>query len=162
MSKALIPGSYDPITNGHLDIIRRCSKLFDEVTVLVSKNSQKNYMLCSKSRAALCEDAVKDLKNVTVYVYDGLLADYVNLHGIDVTVKGLRNETDFSYEQNMAYTNRQLSKSMYSYDFETLYMPCSKEFSDVSSSLVRLLISHNADISTLVPNSTLLLKLINE
>ena len=76
MSKALIPGSFDPITNGHLDIIRRTSSLFDEVIVLVSKNASKNYMLCSKKRTALVEDAVKELPNVTVMCYDGLLVDF--------------------------------------------------------------------------------------
>lgn len=161
MSKALLPGSYDPITTGHLDIIRRCSKLFDEVTVLVSKNAQKNYLLCSKNRAALAEDAVKDLPNVKVDVYDGLLVDYVKTHGIDVTVKGLRNETDFNYEQNMAYTNLQLSENLHGYAFETLYMPCSKEYSDVSSSLVRMLLEQKGNIDNLVPNSTLLLSLLN-
>lgn len=162
MSNALIPGSYDPITNGHLDIIRRCSRLFDNVTVLISKNSQKNYLLCSKSRACLALDAVKDLPNVKVDVYDGLLVDYVKANSIDVTVKGVRNETDFSYEQSMAYTNKQLSSSLHSYDFETLYMPSSKEYTDISSSLVRLLLQQNADVTSFVPNSRLLYELIKQ
>ena len=88
MSKALLPGSYDPITVGHLDIIRRCSKLFDEIIVLISKNSAKNYMLCSKDRAILAEDAVKDIANVKVEIYDGFLVDYAKANNIDVTVKG--------------------------------------------------------------------------
>jgi len=111
MSKALIPGSFDPITNGHLDIIRRTSSLFDEVIVLVSKNASKNYMLCSKKRTALVEDAVKELPNVTVMCYDGLLVDFAAENGIDVTVKGIRNDKDYSYEENMAGANMLLSKS---------------------------------------------------
>jgi pantetheine-phosphate adenylyltransferase len=160
MSKALLPGSYDPITVGHLDIIRRCSKMFDEVVVLISKNSSKNYMLCSKNRAALAEDAVKDLPNVRVDVFDGYLVDYAKANNIDVTVKGLRNGADFEYEQNMAYTNLQLSRNIHGYDFETLYMPCNKKFSDISSSLVRMLLQKNGSIDELVPNSKLLLELI--
>jgi len=162
MSKALLPGSYDPITVGHLDIINKCSKLFDEVIVLVSKNPSKNYLLCSKNRAALVQDAVKNIPNVKVDIYEGLLVDYAKQNSIDVTVKGIRNETDYSYEQNMAVTNLTLSRSLHGYDFQTLFMPCEKEFIDVSSSLVRLLICRNGDVDSLVPNKELLLKLLSE
>lgn len=161
MSKALLPGSYDPITLGHLDIIKRCSKLFDEVIVLISKNSSKNYMLCSKSRAILAQDAVKYLPNVKVDMYDGYLIDYAKLNGIDVTVKGIRNSTDFEYEQNMAATNMLLSRNIYGVDFETIYMPCSKEYADVSSSLVRMILQKQGCVDSLVPNSKLLLECLN-
>ena len=160
MSKALLPGSYDPITVGHLDIIRRCSKLFDEIIVLISKNSAKNYMLCSKDRAILAEDAVKDIANVKVEIYDGFLVDYAKANNIDVTVKGLRNEIDYSYEQNMAYTNSQLSNSIYGKGFETLYMPCRKEYIDISSSMVRTILQKSGNVDGLVPNSKLLLDCI--
>lgn len=158
MSKVLIPGSYDPITLGHLDIITRCSKLFDEVIVLISKNSAKDYILSSEKRALLAKDAVKDLSNVRVDIYDGYLVDYVKTQGIDVTVKGLRNETDFSYEQNMASINLQLSQDKHGYDFETLYMPCKKEFSNISSSLVRTCLHKQECVDALVPNRKLLLE----
>ena len=160
MSKALIPGSFDPITLGHLDIIKRCSKLFDEVVVLIAKNSQKNYMLCSQKRASLATDAVKDLPNVKVDIFDGLLVEYAFLHNIDVTVKGIRNDADYQYELNMATTNEKLAKSMYNTSFETVFLPCSDNLSAVSSSLVRLLLSKNGDLSDLVPNPDLLKELL--
>ena len=162
MSKALIPGSYDPITVGHLDVIKRASLLFDEVVVLVSKNSAKNYMLCSEKRAVLVEDAVKKLHNVRVAIYDGLLVDFANANDIDVTVKGIRNDKDYQYEESMAGTNMLLSRKLYGRDFETVYLPCSKEYSDVSSTVVRMLLSNDADVSGLVPNSELLIGLIKE
>ena len=160
MSKALIPGSYDPITVGHLDIIKRAANLFDEVVVLVSKNASKNYMLCSEKRAMLVEDAVKKLHNVRVAIYDGLLVDFANSNSIDVTVKGIRNDKDYQYEESMAGTNMLLSRKMYGRDFETMYLPCSKDYADVSSTVVRMLLSNDGNISGLVPNEELLLKTI--
>ena len=162
MSKALIPGSFDPITVGHLDIIKRTANMFDEVVVLVSKNASKNYMLCSEKRAMLVEDAVKKLHNVRVAIYDGLLVDFAKVNEIDVTVKGIRNDKDFQYEESMAGTNMLLSRKLYGRDFETMYLPCSKEYADVSSTVVRMLLSNDGDISGLVPNSELLIKTIKE
>ena len=162
MSRALIPGSFDPITVGHLDIIMRASRLFDEVVVLVSKNSSKNYMLCSEKRAMLVDDAVKKLHNVRVAIYDGLLVDFANTNNIDVTVKGIRNDKDYQYEESMAATNMLLSRKMYGKDFETMYLPCSKEYTDVSSTVVRMLLSNDADVTDLVPNSELLYKTVRE
>jgi len=162
MSRALIPGSFDPITLGHLDIIKRTAGLFDEVVVLVSKNSSKNYMLCSKKRALLVEEAVKKLHNVRVAIYDGLLVDFANANEIDVTVKGIRNDKDYQYEQSMAGTNMMLSRKLYGRDFETMYLPCSSEYADVSSTVVRMLLTNDGDISGLVPDSELLIKTIKE
>lgn len=160
MSRALIPGSYDPITVGHLDIITRASRLFDEVVVLVSKNESKNYMLCSNKRAVLVEDAVKKLHNVRVAIYDGLLVDFAKQNSIDVTVKGIRNDKDYMYEESMAATNMLLSRKLYGRDFETMYLPCSKEYSDISSTVVRMIISGGGDVSGLVPDSELLMRVI--
>ena len=160
MSKALIPGSFDPITNGHLDIITRASKLFDEVIVLVSKNSAKNYMLCSNKRLTLVQDAIKNITNVTTCAYDGLLVDFAYENNIDITVKGIRNQNDFAYEQQMAKTNMFLSQKKYNRDFETLFLPASKDYSDVSSTAVRLLLQSNSDISDIVPNANLLIDIL--
>ncbi len=162
MSRALIPGSFDPITVGHLDIIKRTASLFDEVVVLVSKNSSKNYMLCSEKRALLVEDAVKKLHNVRVAIYDGLLVDFAKANEIDVTVKGIRNDKDYQYEQSMAGTNMLLSRKLYGRDFETMYLPCSNEYADISSTVVRMLLTNDGDISGLVPDSELLIKTIKE
>lgn len=162
MSRALIPGSYDPITVGHLDIIKRASALFDEVVVLVSKNASKNYMLCSEKRAVLVEDAVKKLHNVRVAIYDGLLVDFAKVNEIDVTVKGIRNDKDYQYEESMAGTNMLLSRKLHGRDFETMYLPCSKEYADVSSTVVRMLLGGGGDVSGLVPNVELLNSIIKE
>jgi len=162
MSKVLIPGSFDPITNGHLDIIERASKLFDEVIVLISYNSSKSYMLSTSSRKTLVKDAVKHFDNVTVDDFDGLLTEYVHTHNIDAVVKGIRNETDYMYEDEMAKSNDILSQKMYKSSFETIYLPSKTENSSVSSTVVRILIAKNADISGLVPNPTLLTYLILE
>ena len=160
MSRALIPGSYDPITVGHLDIITRTSRMFDEVVVLVSKNESKNYMLCSNKRATLVENAVKKLHNVRVAIYDGLLVDFAVQNNIDVTVKGIRNDKDYQYEDSMAATNMLLSRKLYGRDFETMYLPCSKEYADVSSTVVRMILSGGGDVSGLVPDSELLLSIV--
>lgn len=162
MSRALIPGSFDPITTGHLDIINRTACMFDEVVVLVSKNSTKNYMLCSEKRALLVEDAVKKMHNVRVAIYEGLLVDFAAANDIDVTVKGIRNDKDYQYEESMASANMLLSRKLYGRDFETIYLPCSKEYSDVSSTVVRMLLSSDADVTGLVPNTELLLKTIRQ
>lgn len=162
MSRALIPGSFDPITTGHLDIIKRTALIFDEVVVLVSRNSSKNYLLCSEKRAMLVEDAVKKLHNVRVAIYEGLLVDFAASNDIDITVKGIRNDKDYQYEESMASANMLLSRKLYGRDFETMYLPCSKEYSDVSSTVVRMLLSSNADVSGLVPNCELLLKSLNQ
>ena len=108
MRTALLPGSYDPITNGHIEIIKRASELYDKVIVLSAVNASKNYMLCEKSRLALIEDAIKDIPNATSDSFSGLLVDYCASHGNPVIVKGLRNEKDFIYEQDMALFNKDL------------------------------------------------------
>ena len=160
MSRALIPGSFDPITVGHLDIIRRTAQLFDEVVVLVSKNSSKNYLICSEKRAMLVDNAVKKLHNVRVAIYEGLLVDFAAANNIDVIVKGIRNDKDYQYEEGMASANMLLSRKLYGRDFETLYMPCSKEYSDISSTVVRMILSGGGDVSGLVPDSELLLETV--
>ncbi len=162
MSKALIPGSFDPITVGHLDIIKRTCRIFDSVTVLVSKNSDKRYMLTDEQRKLLILSAVKDLENVTVDVYDGLVAQYAYNNQIDAVVKGIRNNLDYNYEADMALANEKISKTMFNKSFETLLMPCKPQYTDVSSSLVRLMLGTGADISQMVPDKKLLLEILNK
>ncbi len=160
MSKALIPGSFDPITVGHLDIIRRASEMYDEVIVLAAKNSAKNYMLCTSKRVQLLEDAVKDMKNVIVDSFDGMLVDYVAKNGRPIIVKGLRNASDFEYEQNMAFYNRELSLRKYGFAVETVFLVSRPQFAETSSSLVRTVIEYGADFDDLVPNAKLLKSII--
>lgn len=161
MSKALVPGSFDPITIGHLDIIKRASFLFSTVTVLISKNSQKDYILTDEQRKLLVVDAVKDFDNVTVDLFDGYVAEYSYNYNIDVLVKGVRNKDDFEYEMQMALANQQISQSRFSKPLETMLLPCNPELQNISSTLVKEYIQSGNDIDKLVPNKELLLQILN-
>ena len=152
---AVLPGSYDPITCGHLHIIGRTSALYDRVTVLLIPNAAKKYRLSVEKRLLLIQDAVKPLPNVSVDIAEGMLVDYVAAHDYPVIVKGVRNETDFAYEQNMAFYNRELSRRKYGNSAETLLMPPDTAYANISSTLVRTLYDFGSDISDLVPNAKL-------
>lgn len=158
MSKALVTGSYDPITVGHLDIIKRTAEIFDEVTVLISRNSSKEYLLCTKKRKLLVEDAVKELKNVTVDIDDGLVADYAMTHGVTAIVKGIRNVQDFDYENQMTRANEILGDVYYGKKCETMYLLCNPQFEGISSTLVRVMLKKGTGFEKLVPNPELLKK----
>ena len=156
MRCALLPGSYDPITIGHLDVIRRAAALFDKVTVLIAHNPSKNPLLCPEKRRSLAEDAVKDLPNAAVECFDGMLIDYIAAHDKPVLVKGIRNEKDFSYENEMAQYNRELCIRKYGFEAETLFLPSLPNYCAVSSTLVRTLIASGGKYDDLVPNAALL------
>ncbi|AFS78669.1 Phosphopantetheine adenylyltransferase CoaD [Gottschalkia acidurici 9a] len=143
---AVYPGSFDPVTNGHLDIIDRCSKKFDKVIVAVLNNSSKNSMFSVEERSELLEEVLKDYKNVEVDTFSGLLIDYVRENNIDVIVRGLRAVSDYEYEMQMALTN----KSLYN-DIETVFLISSTQYSFLSSSIVKEVAMFNGDISSLVP-----------
>ena len=144
--KALICGSFDPVTNGHLDIIRRAAALFDSVVVGIFINSEKKYFFDIERRFELLREATKELKNVTVDCCEGLVARYVEKNGIDVIVKGVRNSTDYEYESEMAKINKQIYEGT-----ETLLMPASKETETVSSSFVKAMFLSGEDITPFVP-----------
>ena len=160
MSIALLPGSYDPITNGHLEIIKRASQLYDKVIVLSAVNAGKNYMLCENTRLALIEDAIKDIPGAVADSFSGLLVDYCASHGNPVIVKGLRNEKDFIYEQSMALLNKDLGKRRHGIDVETVFLCSNAKYSEISSTKVRLFISTGTDFHDLVPNAELLKSLL--
>lgn len=146
MKLAICPGSFDPITKGHLDIIRRASKLFDRVTVLVSVNAEKNAAFSVEERMDMIKISTRDFPNVRVDSFDGLLVDYVKSVGACAIVKGLRAISDFEYEFQMALANKQL------YDLaETVFFTTSAENMYLSSSLVRQIASFGGDISGSVP-----------
>lgn len=154
--KAIIPGSFDPITLGHLDIIKRAAELFDEVIVLVTNNSSKKTLFNIEQRVALVRDAVCGISNVRADCDNGLLVDYIASNKIDVQIKGVRGESDFSYESELFGIYNKISENKYNGFCETLFMPTKPEFAHVSSTFVREMLKYGEDCSYLVPNYALL------
>ncbi|MDN5855814.1 MAG: pantetheine-phosphate adenylyltransferase [Actinomycetia bacterium] len=149
MRKAVCPGSFDPVTNGHLDIITRAAKLFDEVVVLVGANESKRGMFSVDERMSMLDEGVSDFDNVGVDSFTGLLVGYCTDNGIHAIVKGLRAVTDFDYELQMAQMNGNLA------DVDTVFVPTSPDNSFLASSLVKEVAKHGGDVSGLVPPSVL-------
>jgi pantetheine-phosphate adenylyltransferase len=142
---ALCPGMFDPVTNGHLDIVNRAAALFDRVVVAVVENPTKEPLFGTEERVAMLEEAVAGLRGVEVSSFDGLLVDYARERGVDVIVKGLRAVSDFDYELQMAQMNRHLSQ------IETYFVPTSPKWSYLSSSLVKQVAKFGGDVSGMVP-----------
>jgi pantetheine-phosphate adenylyltransferase len=147
MRRAVCPGSYDPVTNGHLDVISRASILFDEVVIGVLVNPAKHGVFTVDERIAMLDGSVRDLglTNVRTLTFEGLLVDFCREQHAAVIVKGLRASTDFDYELPMAQMNRSLS------GVDTLLVPTSAEWSFVSSSLIKEVVTLGGDVSGLVP-----------
>ncbi len=146
MKTAVYPGSFDPITNGHLDIIKRASRTFDKLIVAVLNNPNKTPMFNIDERVDLIYKCTKDLNNVYVDSFSGLLIDYMNTKKVDVIIKGLRAISDFEYEFQMALMNRKLDSSI-----ETMFMMTNSEYSYLSSSLVKEVHKFGGCIAGLVP-----------
>ncbi|ANH38927.1 Phosphopantetheine adenylyltransferase [Nocardioides dokdonensis FR1436] len=146
MRRAVCPGSFDPVTNGHIDIVARAASLFDEVVVAVGVNSSKNRMFSAEERIAMLTEACADFDNVRVDHFKGLLTDYCSANGIHAIVKGLRAVSDFDYELQMAQMNSSLT------DVETVFVPTSPEYSFLASSLVKEVATFGGDVSSLVPD----------
>lgn len=144
---ALYAGSFDPITNGHLDIIKRASKMFDELTVGIIA-SQKSALFSLEERKHIVEEDTKGLRNVKVSTFDGLLADYVKREGFDCVVRGLRSTVDFDFEIQMTQMNARLYDGM----AETVFLMTNPEYSFISSSLVKEVALYGGDISGLLPS----------
>lgn len=149
MKKAVCPGSFDPITNGHLDVIERASGLFDEVVIAVLLNNSKTGLFTIEERIEMITESVQHLKNVKVDTWSGLLVDYCRAHNIAAIVKGLRAVSDFDYELQMAQMNLQLK------GVDTLLMATKPAYSFLSSSLVREIARYGGDVSNLVPSRVL-------
>lgn len=148
MKTAIYPGSFDPVTNGHLDIIKRAAKMFDKLIVVVLINPLKNYSFSIPERRELLLRATKDIPNIEIDSYDGLLADYFNQRSdVDVIVKGLRATSDFEYEFQMAHTNKDLNPRA-----ETVFIPASLGTTFVSSSMVKQVAMFGGDLSKYVPS----------
>ncbi|WP_291651966.1 pantetheine-phosphate adenylyltransferase [Clostridium sp.] len=146
MNIAVYPGSFDPITNGHLDIITRGAKIYDKLIVAVLVNMDKKCLFDIEERVELIKKVTKDLKNVEVLSFDGLLVDFARIHNSKVILKGLRTVADFEYEFQMALMNSKLDP-----DIETVFMMTSSAYSYVSSSSVKQVAKFGGNIKGLVP-----------
>ena len=148
MKKAIYPGSFDPVTVGHLDIIKRASKLVDELIVVVLINENKTPFFSLEERVLMLEDELKELDNVKVTCYKGLLVDFAKKENINAIIRGLRGNVDFQYEIIMAQTNKALSESI-----ETIFLITYSKYSYISSSTVKEVAAFGGDISKFVPKS---------
>ena len=146
MKLAICPGSFDPVTIGHLDIIGRARKIFDHVIVAVMVNPEKHTLFTTEERIALIQKCTKDMEDVEVVSFDGLLADYAKMRGATAIVKGLRAMSDFEYEFQQALTNRKLNPEL-----ETVFMITRAENMFLSSSIVKQIASFGGDVSNFVP-----------
>ena len=147
--KILIPGSFDPPTNGHIDVIKRCSKVFEEVLIGVVVNPSKKSLFTTKIRELMLNEIISETPNISTKTFEGLLVDFAKVNNVQAIVKGLRAMTDFDYEFQMAQMNSNLA------DFETIFIPASPEYGYVSSSMVKEINSYGGDISKLVPPNVL-------
>ncbi len=145
-SIAVCPGSFDPVTVGHLDIVRRAAKMFDRVIVVVMVNHKKKYSFSPKERVELLKSVTEDLPNVEVDFSDGLLAEYAKSRNADVIIKGLRAMSDFEYEFQMALANKKLNPEV-----ETVFLTTAAENMYLSSSMVKQIASMGGDIKDFVP-----------
>ena len=149
--KALYPGSFDPVTLGHIDIIRRAAAIFGGLTVGVVANPSKRPMFSDEARAAMLREACGDVEGLEIICFDGLLADLVNEKGFDVVVRGLRGQSDSDPEIQMA----QINAKLYNSKVETVFLATSPEYSWISSSAVREVFSLGGDVSAMVAAETL-------
>lgn len=146
MKKAIYPGSFDPVTLGHMDVIARSAKLADELVVVIMINEGKKPLFTIEERASMLEKTTKDIKNVRIKYYKGLLIDFAKKENANVIVRGLRAVTDFEYELQMAQTNRVLAPQI-----DTLFLTTALEYSYLSSSIVKEVAGFGGDISRFVP-----------
>ncbi len=148
MIKAIYPGTFDPITNGHIDLIRRSAKLFDHVVIAIANSARKQPLFSLEERVKLVEDATKDLANVTVEGFTGLLADYAKLKQATVLIRGVRAVADFEYEYQLATVNRKLNV-----DLESVLLTPSSETAHISSTIVRDVAAHFGNVDEFVPEN---------
>lgn len=146
MRRAIYPGSFDPVTIGHIDVIRRAAAIADELIVAAVANPSKKCLFTLEERREMLEECLADLKNIKVVSFSGLLADFARQADAEVLVKGLRSGADFEYEAPMAHLNKTIGKGL-----ETIYLAASPKFTYISSSAVREIASLGGDISGMVP-----------
>ena len=146
MIKAIYPGSFDPITNGHIDVIKRASRIFDQVTIAVSQNINKKSFLSEKEKIEAINLSLEGLKNVEVIAFDSLLVDFAKKINAQIILRGLRAVSDFEYEFQLAGMNKHLNSKI-----ETFFLTPSEEFANISSSLVKEILSLGGEINNFVP-----------
>jgi pantetheine-phosphate adenylyltransferase len=146
MRTAIYPGSFDPLTNGHLDLVQRATKLFDHVVVAVARSDSKNPLFTLAERLALVEHAVKKIPNVTAESFDGLLVDYVSKRGGHAVIRGLRAVSDFEFEFQLALMNRKLNERV-----ETIFMMPKETYTFLSSRIIKEVARLGGDIAAFVP-----------
>ena len=156
MKRAIYPGSFDPVTYGHLDVIRRSANIFDELIVGILNNVQKTPLFSVEERVKILKEVTKDLPNVKVEPFSGMLVEYAKANDIQVNVRGLRSMTDFEYEMQIAQYNNQLSKGA----LETVFLATNPAYSYISSSGVREVAGFKGDLSPYVPEAVA--KLVRE
>ena len=144
---AIYPGTFDPVTNGHIDIIKRAKKIFDKVVVAVALSKDKNPMFSLQQRVEFLKESVKDICGVEVELFDSLLVDFAEEKGIKTIIRGLRAVSDFEYELQMGYANNFLNR-----EIDTVYLMPSLKNAFISSSVVRAILKHNGDPSSLLPD----------
>ena len=147
MSIAVYPGSFDPVTYGHLDIIKRSIRVFDKLVIGILLNSEKNPLFSMEERVEFLTEATKDMENVEVKSFSGLLVDFARENNADITVRGLRAVTDFEYELQIAQINNKLDSNL-----DTMFFTTSTEYAYLSSTIVREIASYHGDVSELVPS----------
>ena len=145
MKKAVFPGSFDPITIGHLDIVERAIKVFDEIIIAVGDNTNKRYMFPKEKRVEFVKQTFYNYDNVKIESYDGLTVDFCRKNNIEFMIRGLRNPADFEFEKSIALTNREMT------EIETIFLLTSPENSFINSSIVRDLIRNNGDYKLFIP-----------
>ena len=150
MKSCIYPGTFDPVTNGHLDVIKRAIKIFDEVVVAVAASESKKPLFSLQERVKMAKISTANLKNVEVVGFDNLLVDFAKSRGINVVIRGLRAVSDFEYELQIGYANAVLWDEL-----ETVYLMPSLKNAFISSSIVRSVLSHDGDVSKLVPSEIL-------
>lgn len=146
MKKAVFPGSFDPITNGHIDVIKRALKLFDEIIIGVARREEKHPLFSFAERTALVKLVTKDLKRVTVKAFDGLLVNFVKQEKACTIIRGLRTISDFDYEFQMALTNRKIAP-----EIETIFLLASEKYAYLSASLAKEIARMGGDLSEFLP-----------
>ena len=149
-TRAIYPGTFDPLTLGHLDIIERSAKMFDEIVVAIGDNPDKNPLFSVSQRASMIKKATSHLSGITLVKFNSLLVDLSSELNSNIIIRGIRTATDFEYESQMTYANNSLKK-----DLETIYLMPSLKYSFISSSLVRTLLRFDGKIEHLVPKTIL-------